>query len=50
MATDGDQAADPRLRGPWPPATAHTRAELTAYLDATADPALAGSQSLKGCP
>ncbi|HEX4060024.1 MAG TPA: maleylpyruvate isomerase family mycothiol-dependent enzyme [Streptosporangiaceae bacterium] len=48
MATEGEQPADPRLRGPWPLATAQTRAELTAYLATAADPALAGKQSL--CP
>ena len=48
MATEGEQPAEPGIRGPWPLATEQTRAELTAYLGTAADPALAGKQSL--CP
>jgi uncharacterized protein (TIGR03083 family) len=48
MVTGDDQPVDPRYRGPWPLAIEESRAELSAYLAATGDPALAGQPSL--CP
>jgi uncharacterized protein (TIGR03083 family) len=43
-----DPQVSPENRGPWPPAAGPARRELDSYLDATADPALAGRPSL--CP
>jgi uncharacterized protein (TIGR03083 family) len=48
MTVRGDRLVSPENRGPWPLTTGLAEAELRRYLDATADPALGGRQSL--CP